>query len=448
MSTVNVTTQPGAPYTWNSNIAWDSPDANKTWDNLYSGSYSIETQEALALSEIHAEIITWNKKFAETLKILDKSLDTFKKYIKENIVFVDGYIDLIQFNLRIMETMTLSDGIAKQQILKQLETIQFTEKNSKDFKKYNYEVISLVEKNIKQLLLAKVDTFGFSEFAERDIAKYFNSNVSISESNPIKQINKNIKEYLTTADNYVDYISFALRIMENILINEKNTKSVTRPIKTEGFGITDKIINSPTINAKQTLSISEQENNLKQFKRIFDETLLMVDKIAKDLKITQKEGLILMSTIIRNANAVLSDLYLTNSELTLEDFQSLSMPIGYEEFTDFLAGDLEYQRAMIKIILEAGITTDRPAVEEWKLNIDVPDITDRGTSTVPIGGIRVNFNRMFYNPPEVMTRTTGGTGSSAPIPDITSTDKYGFDVVLKENGESVKGSISWVAQGY
>ena len=82
------------------------------------------------------------------------------------------------------------------------------------------------------------------------------------------------------------------------------------------------------------------------------------------------------------------------------------------------------------------------------LNVDVADVRDRGTASVPVDGAFVAFNRTFSVPPEVQaTLKAGGTPA---VPEISGITITGFDVRLlaAADGAPVAGTVSWSALGY
>ena len=76
-------------------------------------------------------------------------------------------------------------------------------------------------------------------------------------------------------------------------------------------------------------------------------------------------------------------------------------PLGFSSFREVLPGDYEYAEAYVALKFDGTGTGDVVAVEEAVLNIDVPDLQDRGASTVAQGGEIIAFTKVFHAPPEV-----------------------------------------------
>ena len=86
-----------------------------------------------------------------------------------------------------------------------------------------------------------------------------------------------------------------------------------------------------------------------------------------------------------------------------------------------------------------------------KVTVDVPDVFDRGSSTITdaqaASGLRITFSRSFHITPEITVTLKGGTVMA--IPKILSPDDGGFTLVLETpTGTRVGGTVSWTAQGY
>ena len=114
-----------------------------------------------------------------------------------------------------------------------------------------------------------------------------------------------------------------------------------------------------------------------------------------------------------------------------------------------MPGDYEYAKALVRLILEAPVTTaNRVALSEVLLNIDVPDARDRGMVAVPIGGAVVPFNRTFNAAPEIQATFKGG--GTLAIPQIGTITATGFHLTLvnPDTQGSVAGNASWSAEGY
>ena len=153
-----------------------------------------------------------------------------------------------------------------------------------------------------------------------------------------------------------------------------------------------------------------------------------------------------IDTSLHHANAVISDVIITQGDLTLEQFAlTTSSPIEYEGFRNFVAGEYEYEKALVRVILEASVADNMiPQITDWVFNVDIQDVIDKGMITLQPNIIKtVSFGRKFYHPPEINLTLKGGTNFSAMPQIIGPIREDGFDILLVDGG-----IISWTAIGY
>jgi hypothetical protein len=265
--------------------------------------------------------------------------------------------------------------------------------------------------------------------------------------NSSRQFGGKISEVINVAEVYFDYIGFILKVIESILTVDTPQKHIT-DVQHDTFSTDDATHNNPGMVSSDALHLADTApETTSSFVRTFSDTLATIDMLAKQSNIKWSEVMNLMADILRNANAVISDIVFQTGDMTLDDFVALAAPAGYEQFRDFISGDLQYQKALVKIILEAGITTGRPMIDEWKLTVDAEDIPDRGTASVAAATTRVYFNRSYYQVPEVSVTVKGGIGE-VPTPRIVEVTRTYFDVELVDKtGALVAGTISWASLG-
>ena len=119
---------------------------------------------------------------------------------------------------------------------------------------------------------------------------------------------------------------------------------------------------------------------------------------------------------------------------------------NYDSFTYNLVHMIE---KIVRLALQApSISGSRIALTDARFIVDVPDIRDRGTTYVPVGGTTVNFNQTFNAPPEVQATFKGG--SALAVPEIGLITKTGFQLTLinPATQTTVAGNASWAAEGY
>lgn len=155
---------------------------------------------------------------------------------------------------------------------------------------------------------------------------------------------------------------------------------------------------------------------------------------------------------LRKANAVIADVVVRSSLLEPSEFDTdeWDRPLGHAPRRQLLPGDYRYQIALLELVLSDPARTARNvSVTVAQLYVDVPDIQDRGSGSIPVGGAVVTFGRDFSVAPEVNAVVVGGT--SAALARISTITDDGFTVQLVSAANPavpVSGEISWTAFGY
>jgi hypothetical protein len=129
---------------------------------------------------------------------------------------------------------------------------------------------------------------------------------------------------------------------------------------------------------------------------------------------------------------------------------NLDRPAGYSEFRPYQVGDYDYRKAIYRVRMRTVGMLDKIAVSSLKLQVDVPDVHDRGTIVIAqseIAGKRVNFSRKYHQPPEVVAALKGGAVFG--VAQVLSVDRTGFTVVLKSAANvGIAGTVTWQSQGF
>ena len=393
--TVNVSSSPGANYTWTSGkFAWSSATAGKNWTTAYPAVYALSVATDLSFAELVQKLGI--KSNSESLTFSDKSSRALALNKYENLNFVDTYTDLIAYVLRFVESLT------------------FSEKYARTGTKAVFEAFQVGEGLVRQLVLRKYET-------------------------------------LALAETYTDLIAFILRVSESLSFSEKPSKGMTKP-QAENFRLSDALVKSQVKQISEAFSLAEALGRTVAYRRAINEGFAIGEAIrrAQTLKLSEAFGL--AEQYRRRANGVISDMIVANTEITERDFMDIlesGHPPGYTNFRDFIQGDYTYQRALFRAILTSS-NADRGYIDGLRVTVDVPDVFDRGTAQVVTAssGVAVVFVRTFRVSPEVTLTFKGGT--TVAIPRILgSVTTAGFTAVLENtSGARVTGAISWVAQGY
>ncbi len=393
--TVNVSSSPGANYTWTSGkFAWSSATAGKNWTTAYPAVYALSVATDLSFAELVQKLGI--KSNSESLTFSDKSSRALALNKYENLNFVETYTDLIAFVLRFVESLT------------------FMEKYARTGTKAVFETFQVGEGLARQLVLRKYET-------------------------------------LALAETYTDLIAFILRVSESLSFSEKPSKGMTKP-QAENFRLSDALVKSQVKQISEAFSLAEALGRTVAYRRAINEGFAIGEAIrrAQTLKLSEAFGL--AEQYRRRANGVISDMIVANTEITEQDFMDIlesGHPPGYTNFRDFIQGDYTYQRALFRAILTSS-NADRGYIDGLRVTVDVPDVFDRGTAQVVTAssGVAVVFVRTFRVSPEVTLTFKGGT--TVAIPRILgSVTTAGFTAILENtSGARVTGAISWVAQGY
>ena len=152
------------------------------------------------------------------------------------------------------------------------------------------------------------------------------------------------------------------------------------------------------------------------------------------------------------STTIISDIKIKDSNLSADIFSCVvdrcSMP-GYSPFVNFLVGDYEYTDALFKI-RSTSIDTNRGVMLGLTLDVDVPDIIQKGSATISTAGsgIVVLYDTVFSVAPELVTAFK--SGSAVSIPEVISQSNTGFTVKLWDPTTStyITGSVTWAAHGY
>ena len=261
----------------------------------------------------------------------------------------------------------------------------------------------------------------------------------------------NKRQTLAIAETYVDYINFILSVAENLVLGEALGKFANRP-DGEAFSLVDDARRRTVKAGTEALLLADTLERIAAFRRDLAEEVFLAETTSKGHGHLSAEGLVLADALLRHANAVLADLGVRSTPMDEAAFRDLVAergPLGYGPFRDLVPGDYEYAKALIGLLLSAPVTGERVAIADAVLNVDVPDVRDRGTASVPATGATVVFNRSFTDPPEVqVTLKAGGTPA---LPEITAITTTGFDVQLFDAADGVTlvaGTVSWSALGY
>lgn len=392
---VSITETPGADYTWDTaDFTWDGSQAEvKPWNEANVVSFSCAVTETVNVAELGSRRVLLYK--GDSLSVAEKVGKQVLLAPKEFLAVVDSYLDNIAFVLRVFETITV------------------------------------LEKAGKSVTIPKAESFGVSDRVK-------------------KSIGLNESEALTLLETFNRTVAYKLSMQEVVSVLEANAKKAT-VAKREAVAVQEKLKKSISVSRTETLRFVEVFGRTVKFKRALAEGLSVADALKKAYRMKKAEAVGVVDVLLRNSNAVVSDMMVSNQDITFEDFLKIvdtgRIP-GFTDFRTFVQGDYEYSEAMFRVLLDAT-SSDRGAISDLKVSVDVPDVFDRGLATISnaANGLYVPFSRPFHISPEMSMVLKGGTVIA--IPKLITLDQFGFTVKLFDvNNNAVTGSVSWAAHGY
>jgi hypothetical protein len=119
--------------------------------------------------------------------------------------------------------------------------------------------------------------------------------------------------------------------------------------------------------------------------------------------------------------------------------------VNWSVWKDFLPAKFVFRYIELRVNMATTNPAKTPEVNTFNVMVDLDDIEKAGTTTVPVGGIRITYDAAFYIVP-VVTPYAIGTGVKA---EVTDRDKTGFYVrILNKSDEDAGGTLDWRARGY
>ena len=389
-----ITSTSGADYIWSSaSFTWDSAESNKNWVDASATSFVCSENDALTLSVLEARKPQAVR--SEVFGIFDNRQQIATGTRSEPLRIAETYIDLIAYVLKVAESFVLSELSGKQILPKPAA-----------------EVFSLGDAGTRQTSKTVAQSLGIIDGRTGAVQRLSAETVSLTERNLCLAL---------------------IPKLEALVLTESRRASIQPDVR-------------------RSLTLSETHTDIIGFILQIAEAFAVLDRTSRSQTHLSKEQIALLDRILRASNAVIADLSFRTTPLDEEGFASLisqSKPLGFSAFRDLIPGDYEYAKALVRLILEAPVTTaNRVALSQARLNIDVPDVRDRGTVAVAATGTVVAFNRAFNAPPEIQATFKGGT--ILAIPQIGAITTTGFEILLinPDTQVPVAGNASWSAEGF
>lgn len=447
--TVTVGESQGPRYTWaNASFTWASASAGKSWLTAYPAVYVVAVAATLAWT--HTSGRQHGKRIGETLSLAETRRHQAALQKAEALGFADTYYDLIAYVLRWVESLGVSEGLAKSSRKSVQENLQTLDGLARSVAKALQEGLPVGERLSRQMHQKHAESLQVSSVSARVSAKAFTEKVAFTDGLD-QGFRKQVSEALNFAETYYDLIAFILRISEGLAVSDQTARRFQKPVA-EALSTNDQLTRRSVKQVAEALAFAETLGRTVAYRRLLQEGLGVSDALRRAMRLKAHEALALTEQYRRHANGVISDMIVSSNEITEADFASIveaGHPPGYTDFRDFIQGDYTYQRALFRAILKSR-NSDRGFIDALRVTVDVPDVFDRGTVQITDAqaGAVIGFARIFRVPPEVTMTHKGGT--VVAIPRLASAvTQTGFTAVLENTaGARVTGTFTWIAQGY
>lgn len=392
--TVTVSTMAGADYLWgNLSFSWDATEAGKAWQDASAAAFVAQESDVLNLLALEACLPEVNE--SELFGLVDGRAYASDKNSSENLAIAETYIDLIAFLLTVAESLVVAD-VAPRDMYQSpfLEAFVAVDTSILMPTVVSNEQWTALEQGNRLTAQTLVDSITLEDLAVRLAEIPRSSALGLDEARFMTSVTESFRT-LQLAETYTDLIAFIAQIAEQVRLS-------------------DAVSNAPL--------------------RQSNEEIMFVDRI------------------LRASSAIISDLAFRTTPLDEEGFAAFvreARPLGFGAFKDLTPGDYEYSNALVRLALQApSISGSRIALTDARFIVDVPDVRDRGTVLVPVGGLIVSFNQIFNAPPEVQATFKGG--AALAVPEIGQITKTGFRLTLLNptSQTSIAGNASWAAEGY
>lgn len=317
------------------------------------------------------------------------------------------------------------------------------------------ENVSLVDKKSLNPRRNIHESFSVSDYMNRIDKASIKDRISISDKLP-KRFIANKKETVKGADGYSHKALFSRKFAESASVLEWMNKDFYS-YKHESFDVSDGKKFKGDKNVFDTLKTFDTFDRKLIFRRWFNETLNVSDSTYKKYLAFYKELSSVLDGYVHNPVGVISEAIIRDGAMSLSEFQDFSSsPAGYSPFVDFVVGDYEYATALFKFQLQKKETSVNPAVTDMSVHVDIDDVFDSGTITLPAAITKVYYNKSYYTAPAVQATPVDGTTAATSVTAyVLSTDKSDdkgryFEAVIREddNNNIVAGTIFWSSVGY
>lgn len=449
VDSVTITQLSGPAYTWASaSFTWGSASAGKPWNAAHPAAYGVAVAVPFGISEVRSG--RSSKAVTEQLGLGDAIKRQATLHRTEAIAFAETYADLIAFVLRFVESVAIGDGLTRAARKNLSDALALTDHLTRADTKRLADGVQLGESVSRSMDKRLAESVALADAGRRNTDKRLSESFGMVDDAD-RAIIKRLSEAIGFAETYSDLIAFVLAISESLGFTEVLGKHTTRPIA-ESFAMADALKRQAIKKVAEALTVAEAFGRTVAYRRALADGFGIADAIKRAHGLKVNEALELAEQYRRRANGVISDMIVSGTTITEQDFANIvesGHPPGYTDFRDFIQGDHTYRRALFRAILKSQ-NSDRGFIDGLRVTVDVPDVFDRGSVQITdsANGIAVGFTRAFRIAPEVTITHKGGTVVAVPklLGAVTTT---GFTAVLENSaGTRVTGAFTWIAQGY
>lgn len=505
MASVNITQTAGEPYTWDTaDFTFDEVEGSKTFaeatpimfwldvsedpvgvaDSLkrtfskrrfetvafadnQRNQLTIRKAESVGITSSFARTVSFNRNFiellsvaefltrsfalykAESIELLENARKQVSKMSWEQIAASESYADAIGYMRQFAESIAVAENGVRNFSKREFESVAIAEKLTRSFVKAPFESILLVEKLAHSITTRYFEQVGIVELGSREFSMPVEEQFGITDKMR-KTFGKRPMQTLSVGEAMKRTNAFRRNILEPIVIQEICSKRPTKPFS-DSFGIVDFGYRNFSKIPKEGIAVGESMMRTAQFNKAFFETVGVAEKLGKSYTLRKSEVLALIEEWRRKGGAIISAVVIESEAMDLASFRNyldLGVVPGYAPFKPFIPGDYTYKDALFKIVMQSN-TNDRARVDGLRVDIDVPDVIDRGTATITdaAAGVTVIFDREFLEEPEITVTLRGS--ATVGIPRVTTKSKTQFTLhLLNNSGGFTTGTVGWTAQGY
>lgn len=505
MASVNITQTAGALYTWDTaDFTFDEVEGAKSFEEAAPTMFTLEAvedalgvtesfvknpskrpfetinfaenrrsqitireAESFAIASEYRKVAQFTRRFAELLSaaelltrtfelgkaesigLLESVRKQFSKMSREEVSVFDTYTDAIGYMRQFAESIGVFENGSRNFSKREFETFAIAEKLVRSFTKAPIETVAVAESLVRSMTARYSELLGVAELGSREFSMPVSESFQITDKMR-KTFGKRPMRTLTVGESMSRTSAFRRNILEPIVIQTICSKRPTKPFA-DSFRIIDFGYRNFSKIPVEPIRVAEGLMRSVEFNKQFFELVRFAEKAAKNYSLRKSETIALVEEWRRKGGAIISAVVIESEAIDISGFRNyldLGVVPGYSPFKPFIPGDYTYKDALFKIVMQSS-TNDRARVDGLRVDIDVPDVIDRGTATITdaAAGVTVIFDREFLEEPEITVTLRGS--ATVGIPRVTTKSKTQFTLHLLNNaGGFTTGTVGWTAQGY